>query len=153
MVQMPTLESESLLTDFDLHLFNEGTHTHAYRKLGAHLVERDGRPGTAFAVWAPNAEAACVIGDFNSWQPGVTPLHSRGSSGIWEGFESGIGQGALYKYALRPRGSQQWLEKADPYGFASELRPKTASVVWDLSTYGWNDAAWVAQRADRQALD
>jgi 1,4-alpha-glucan branching enzyme len=94
-----------------------------------------------------------VVGDFNAWRPGVSPLASRGNSGIWEGFVPGLQQGALYKYALRPRGGQRWLEKADPYAFASELRPKTASIVWDLSAYDWHDGAWVAERAKRQAFD
>jgi 1,4-alpha-glucan branching enzyme len=142
-----------LLTDYDLHLFNEGTHTHLHHKLGAHPLELNGTPGTRFAVWAPNAEAVSVIGDFNGWQPATTWLESRDSSGIWEGFVPGLGQGALYKYAVRPRGSGHWLEKSDPFGFAAELRPKTASIVWDLSTYRWQDDAWLAERAHRQALD
>jgi 1,4-alpha-glucan branching enzyme len=125
-------------------LFNEGTHTHLNRKLGAHPVELNGVLGTLFAVWAPNAEAVSVIGDFNGWRPGADWLQSRGTSGIWEGFIADIGQGVLYKYAVRPRGSGDWLEKSDPYGFASELRPKTASVVWDMSAFHWQDVAWLA---------
>ena len=143
----------ALLTDYDLHLFNEGTHTHLNRKLGAHPVDLNGVLGTLFAVWAPNAEAVSVIGDFNGWQPGTTWLQSRGASGVWEGFVPGIGEGALYKYAVRPRGSGHWLEKSDPCGFASELRPKTASVVWDMTTFRWHDDAWLAERAQHQALD
>ncbi len=143
----------ALLTDYDLHLFNEGTHTHLNRKLGAHPVDLNGVLGTLFAVWAPNAEAVSVIGDFNGWQPGTTWLQGRGASGVWEGFVPGIGQGALYKYAVRPRGSGHWLEKSDPCGFASELRPKTASVVWDMTTFRWHDDAWLAERAQHQALD
>jgi 1,4-alpha-glucan branching enzyme len=143
----------SLLTDYDLHLFNEGTHTHLYTKMGAHPTNRHGVLGTLFAVWAPNAEAVSVVGDFNSWQPGSTWLQCRGTSGIWEGFAPGIGQGTLYKYAVQPRHGGHWLEKSDPYAFASELRPKTASVVWDMSTFRWHDDAWLAERMQRQALD
>jgi len=151
--EMAGQQALSLLTDFDLHLFNEGTHTHAYRKLGAHPGGPQDPAGTVFAVWAPNAEEVAVIGDFNGWQPGATPLRSRGSSGIWEGFVPQLSQGALYKYALHPRGRSDWLEKADPYGFAAEVRPRSASVVWDLNRYEWNDAAWLAERAARQAFD
>ena len=148
-----TSTASSLLTDYDLHLFNEGTHSHLYRKLGAHPVDRDGVLGTLFAVWAPNAEAVSVIGDFNGWQAGSTWLQCRGVSGVWEGFVPGIGQGTLYKYAVRPRHRGHWLEKSDPYAFATELRPRTASVVWDMGTFCWHDAAWLAERTHHQALD
>src|ERR671935_1615360 len=80
----------SLLTDFDLYLFNEGTHVRIYQKLGAHLTTVDGTTGVAFSVWAPNADAVSVIGDFNKWDPSATPLLPRQSSGIWEGFVPGI---------------------------------------------------------------
>src|SRR5437763_10270065 len=83
----PPSPPPSLLTDFDLYLFNEGTHVRVYQKLGAHpVVAEDGTRGTEFAVWAPNAEAVSVIGDFNNWDWEATPLHQRASSGIWEGF-------------------------------------------------------------------
>jgi 1,4-alpha-glucan branching enzyme len=143
----------SLLTDFDLYLFNEGSHVRIYQKLGAHTVEVDGTPGVAFAVWAPNAEAVSVIGEFNNWDFLSTPLQPRGSSGIWEGFVPGIGHGTLYKYSIKPRASWQRFDKADPYGFGAELRPSTASVVWDLKRYSWSDQAWVTQRQQRQAVD
>src|ERR1700730_18074128 len=90
----------SLLTDFDLYLFNEGTHVRIYQKLGAHVLTQDGKAGVAFAVWAPNADAVSVIGEFNNWDFEATPLTQRASSGIWEGFVPGIGQGALYKYSI-----------------------------------------------------
>jgi len=144
----------SLLSDYDLFLFNEGTHVRSFSKLGAHLVEHAGTTGVAFAVWAPNAEAVSVIGDFNHWDWRATPLRSRGASGIWEGFVPGIGQGTLYKYSIKPKFAWQRIEKADPYGFFSELRPSTASVVWDLSRYEWHDQAWTGgQRSERQSLD
>jgi 1,4-alpha-glucan branching enzyme len=91
-----------------------------------------GVEGIFFATWAPNAEAVSVIGDFNSWDPVATPLRQRNDCGVWEGFVPGLGPGALYKYSLRPRDASYRLEKTDPYGFAAELRPRTASIVWAL---------------------
>ncbi len=143
----------SLLSDFDLYLFNEGTNVRAYQKMGAHPTEVAGVVGTFFAVWAPDAEDVSVIGDFNGWDPQSAPMRSRGISGIWEAFVPGIGEGALYKYSIRPRGARRRMDKADPYAFASELRPRTASVVWNLDRYQWSDAAWLEQRARRQAFD
>jgi 1,4-alpha-glucan branching enzyme len=142
-----------LLSEFDLHLFNEGTHTRIYDKLGAHPRVVDGLAGTFFATWAPDADAVSVCGDFNRWDPTATPLQSRGPSGIWEGDVPGVGPGSNYKYSIRPRGRRERLEKADPYAFAAELRPRSASTVWDLTGYTWGDAAWLAERAARQALD
>jgi len=144
----------SPLTDFDLYLFNEGTHARVYQKLGAHLMTTpDGRTGVFFAVWAPNADAVSIIGDFNQWNAEATPLQPRGSSGIWEAFVPELGQGTLYKYSLRPRFAQHRIDKADPYGFAAEVRPRTASVVWDTTTYAWQDQEWCANREQRQAFD
>src|SRR5687767_7001621 len=88
----------SLLTDHDVYLFNEGTHYELYRKLGAHPMELGGEQGVYFAVWAPNAREVSVIGDFNFYQAGVTPLRPHESSGIWEGFVPGVRSGQTYKY-------------------------------------------------------
>jgi 1,4-alpha-glucan branching enzyme len=156
MTQAPTRQSDthtSLLTDFDVYLFNEGTHVRLYEKLGAHVATVDGTPGVRFAVWAPNADEVSVIGDFNHWDPRATPLHRRHMSGVWEGFVPGQGQGMIYKYSIKPRFSTQRLEKSDPFGFAAEVRPRTASMVWDLSNYAWHDEQWLARRADAQAFD
>jgi 1,4-alpha-glucan branching enzyme len=156
MTQAPTRPADtrqSLLTDFDLYLFNEGTHVRVYEKLGAHVTTVDGAAGVMFAVWAPNADAVSVIGDFNKWDPTATPLRARQSSGIWEGFVPGLGQGTIYKYSIKPRFSSQRIEKSDPYGFAAELRPRTASMVWDISKYTWQDQAWLDRRGDAQAFD
>jgi 1,4-alpha-glucan branching enzyme len=154
MATTPT-SAPSLLTDFDLYLFNEGTHERVYQKLGAHPMVHEGVAGTYFATWAPNADVVSVIGDFepNHWDPSVTPLRPRGSSGIWEGFVPGVGPGTRYKYSIRARGTTTRFDKADPYGFAAELRPRTASIVWDLGAYRWHDPDWLAQRERRQALD
>ena len=143
----------SLLTDFDLYLFNEGTHVRVYEKLGAHVTSVEGRPGVIFAVWAPNADAVSVIGDFNHWDPEANPLQPRQSSGIWEGFIPDLGQGSLYKYSIKPRFSAHRIEKADPFGFAAELRPRTASMVWDLSKYEWRDHEWISRRGQAQAFE
>jgi 1,4-alpha-glucan branching enzyme len=157
MTQAATRQTDTrpgLLTDFDLYLFNEGTHVRVYEKLGAHVgTGADGTAGVAFAVWAPNADGVSIIGDFNSWDPSATPLRSRQSSGIWEAFVPGLGQGTVYKYSIKPKFSSQRLEKADPYGFWAEVRPRTASVVWDLSRYEWGDAEWVNNRGQKQAFD
>jgi 1,4-alpha-glucan branching enzyme len=144
--------STATLTDFDIHLWNEGSHFRAYEKLGAHPDERGGVPGTRFAVWAPDAGRVSVVGDFNGWQPGANPLHPVGSSGIWEGFVPGVGPGALYKYEITSRHGGYRVDKADPYGFAAETRPLTASKVWDLSGYDWGDADWMASRRHANAL-
>ncbi len=141
----------SSLTEFDRYLLNEGRLQRAYDKLGAHLEERDGRPGVHFAVWAPNAEHVSVVGDFNGWNPGANDL-SPSQAGVWEGFVPGIGVGALYKYHLVSRNRDYIVDKADPCGFAAEIRPHTASRVWDLDGYVWQDASWVAGRAGRNAL-
>src|SRR5476649_1235599 len=123
------------LTDYDLYLLGEGNHFRMYEKLGAHVIDQDGTSGTHFAVWAPNAREVSVIGDFNGWTAGSHRLQSRGSSGIWEGFVPGIGAGALYKYAIASQYNGYKVEKADPCGFAAEIRPRTASKVWDLARY------------------
>src|SRR3954471_20112645 len=95
--------SAAALTDFDIHLWNEGSHYRAYEKLGAHPDERNGTPGTRFAVWAPNADQVSVIGDWNGWRAGADRLHPVRSSGVWEAFIPGVRTGALYKYAIRNR--------------------------------------------------
>ena len=143
-------DGPTLLTEEDLWWFAEGTHTNLYTRLGAHPVRSKERDGVYFAVWAPDAGAVSVIGDFNAWQPGRHPLHPRGSSGIWEGFVPGIGPGSLYKYHIVSRHGHV-LEKADPLAFATEVPPRSASVVWDLE-YTWNDRAWMERRAERNAL-
>ncbi|HTK75440.1 MAG TPA: 1,4-alpha-glucan branching protein GlgB [Gemmataceae bacterium] len=145
--------STAELTEFDVHLWSEGSHYRAYQKLGAHLTKRKGVEGTQFAVWAPNARWVSVVGDFNSWEPGKHPLKPVGSSGIWEGFVPGIGVGTLYKFAIFSKYHNYWVEKADPYAFATELRPRTASKVWDLSGHEWGDQEWMSRRHTAHTLD
>jgi 1,4-alpha-glucan branching enzyme len=140
------------LTDYDVYLFAEGNYRRSYEKLGAHPEERDGKAGTHFAVWAPNARRVSVIGDFNGWTPDRNPLRPVRSSGIWEGFIPDVGPGALYKYAITSQYGAYRVDKADPYAFAAEIRPHTASKVWDLSDYSWGDDEWLARRRRGQSL-
>jgi 1,4-alpha-glucan branching enzyme len=129
----------------DLFLFNEGSHFRLYQCLGAHLTAA----GTHFAVWAPNARAVSVAGDFNGWDPGADQLLPRGTSGIWETFLPSVGRGALYKFLIETRDGQR-LEKTDPFALFTEVAPKTAAVVWDLE-YDWGDAEWMLNRGGRNA--
>ncbi|MGD8374911.1 MAG: 1,4-alpha-glucan branching protein GlgB [Acidobacteriota bacterium] len=141
------------LTDYDLHLFGEGNHWRIWEKLGAHPVERGGTRGTRFAVWAPNAAKVSVIGDFNDWDEGRHPMEPRGSTGVWEAFVPGVEQGALYKYAIRSRERGYRVEKTDPYAVACEIRPATASRVWELDGHEWGDAEWMRDRRSRNSLE
>ncbi|MBV8876694.1 MAG: 1,4-alpha-glucan branching protein GlgB [Gammaproteobacteria bacterium] len=142
-----------LLTEQDIYHFREGTHFRAYEKLGAHPVCAGATSATRFAVWAPNASAVSVVGDFNNWRRGHSRLSPRAdSSGIWEGMLEGVGPGALYKYHVVAREGGHAVDKSDPYAFRTELPPRTASVVWDLA-YSWQDAQWMQRRARVNALD
>jgi 1,4-alpha-glucan branching enzyme len=144
-VRAPVRYDRSPLGELDLHLLAEGTHTRLYDKLGAHPVPG----GTQFAVWAPSAREVAVIGDFNGWAG--DPLKPRGSSGVWEGLVPGVGDGATYKYRI-VAASGAVAEKSDPVAFEQEVAPRTASIVRDLDTYAWGDGAWMAGRAERNAL-
>jgi 1,4-alpha-glucan branching enzyme len=142
----------SRLTADDIHLFNEGTHRRLYDKLGAHPCVHGGVAGTQFSVWAPNARAVSVLGDFNGWSRGATPLAARESSGIWEGFVAGVGRGAIYKYHIVSHQGGYSVDKADPIGFHHENAPRTGSIVWPLD-YTWADAAWMNDRGRSNALN
>jgi 1,4-alpha-glucan branching enzyme len=142
---------QSTISEFDLYLLAEGTHYRAYEKLGAHLTEKDGKRGVQFAVWAPNAKRVTIIGDFNNWNPNAAVMHPS-TAGIWEGFIPNIGQGASYKYHIESRYGDYKVDKADPYGFASEVRPQTASRVWNLENYSWHDESWMKNRTNTNSL-
>ncbi|HEV2967821.1 MAG TPA: 1,4-alpha-glucan branching protein GlgB [Candidatus Dormibacteraeota bacterium] len=135
--------ARSLLSPFDLHLFNEGTHSHLFDKLGAHLSSEP--EGTSFGVWAPNADSVSVIGDFNGWDKAANGLFPREQSGIWEGFIPGVKHGALYKYHVHSRVTRQGADKADPFAAFCEQPPRQASIVWDLD-YRWGDERWMSNR-------
>ena len=136
--------ASSLLTPFDIHLFNEGTHSHLYEKLGAHLSKDP--EGAWFAVWAPNADAVSVIGDFNGWNRTANMLVPREQSGIWEGFIPDVKHGALYKYRVHSRITRAGADKADPYAVYAEQPPRQASIAWDLE-YDWGDRDWMSGRS------
>ncbi len=142
-----------VLSDFDLHLMGEGTHYKKYERMGAHLTEMEGVRGVAFAVWAPNARRVSVVGNFNHWDGRRHPMRVRGGTGIWELFIPGLAEDEVYKYEVKSHYNGYQMQKADPYGFFSELRPRTASVVHDLDRYEWGDQEWMAARAQRQGLD
>jgi len=140
-----------LLTDQDVYLFNEGTHVRLYERMGARPGRVGDTAGTHFAVWAPNATAVSVAGDFNQWDHASHPLRPRGSSGIWEGFIPRLGVGTVYKYHIVSRYHGYEVDKADPFALHAEVPPRTASVVWD-PTYSWGDADWMRERRTHNAL-
>jgi 1,4-alpha-glucan branching enzyme len=136
--------------DLDLHLIGEGRHEELWARLGAHVRELEGVRGTSFAVWAPAGRSVHVVGDFNGWDAHLHPMRSLGSSGIWELFVPGVGDGSAYKYEIVAPDGEIRL-KADPVAFATEVPPKTASVVHE-STYEWADAEWLASRREAEPL-
>lgn len=140
------------LSDYDLHLFGEGKHWHAYSFLGAHPHEAEGIAGILFAVWAPNAERVSVVGDFNHWDGRRHPMRVRGGSGVWELFIPDLGPGGLYKFEIRNRQTGDIFIKTDPYGRYFELRPKTASIIMADTQYEWGDHEWLDHRRSRDWL-
>jgi 1,4-alpha-glucan branching enzyme len=142
----------NLLSEQDVYLFNEGRHLRLYDKLGAHPAEVDGRAGTAFAVWAPNADHVSVIGDFNGWRAGAHLLQPHAASGIWEGFVPGVGVGAVYKYHIASRFDGYTVDKADPFALQTELPPRTGSIV-AAPTHAWRDDEWMSTRTHRQRIE
>ncbi len=138
-----------LLSEQDLYLLNEGTHRGLGARLGAHRAP--GRDGTSFAVWAPSADHVSVVGTFNGWDSGVDPLESRGGSGVWEGHVDAARQGDVYKFAVTSADGRL-LYKADPFALATEVPPRTGSVVW-RPDHGWEDQAWMRDRGAKAALD
>jgi 1,4-alpha-glucan branching enzyme len=135
-----------ILTDFDLHLFSEGTHYRAWEKLGSHQMTVDGVAGVHFAVWAPNAQRVSVIGDFNRWDGRAHPMRRLVPSGVWEIFVPDLPDGACYKYEVRTAAGHL-VEKADPYGQRFEVPPNSASVIWSGGRYQWGDGEWLRDRA------
>jgi len=144
--------SPTFLTELDLHLFNEGNHDRIYDKLGAHLRTVDGVAGVNFAVWAPNAKAVSLVGGFNFWDKTQHPMLKRIPSGIWELFVPGLKTGETYKFCVTDAHGTQ-IDKADPYGTASELPPRTASIVSNLDNYQWSDENWMNKRTVNNGLD
>lgn len=133
------------ITEFDQYLFGQGTHYDLYNKLGAHPMTVDGEEGVYFAVWAPNAEAVSLVGNFNEWDENATPMERLEPLGIYEIFLPGMRIGDIYKYCVTTKAGYTIL-KADPYGFQAELRPNNASVIADISDFKWQDSRWMKKR-------
>ena len=140
-----------VISEFDRYLFNEGSHHEIYDKLGAHFIELNNSRGVHFAVWAPNAKAVSVIGDFNFWDNRRHQMRILGNSGIWEIFIPGLSEGSIYKFAVKTN-TNQVLNKADPYGYFHEIRPKSGSRVWDINKYKWHDNKWIKKRENSRNL-
>jgi len=136
-----------ILGDVDAYLFSQGIHYRIFEKLGAHLIEHQGVKGVHFAVWAPNAKRVSLVGDFNHFDGRVNPMRALGHSGIFELFVPGLKAGEKYKFEIKTQDDQIIL-KSDPYAFAAELRPLTASIVSDLHHFKFTDDAWMKKRAD-----
>ncbi|MDB5366719.1 MAG: 1,4-alpha-glucan branching enzyme [Rhodospirillales bacterium] len=142
-----------ILGDLDVHLWREGRHHRPWDKFGAHAMELDGVAGVAFVVWAPNARRVSVVGDFNQWDGRRHPMRLRHDAGAWELFVPGVAPGAHYKYELLDANGALLPQKADPFAFYAELRPRTGSIVDDPAPVPWNDDAWMKSRATRHATD
>ena len=131
--------------ELDQYLFGQATHYDIYKKLGAHLTTRNRKKGVYFAVWAPNAQAVSVVGDFNEWEDSADPMEKVGPIGVWEVFVPGAKLGDLYKFCIRTMDGRE-IYKADPYANWSEMRPGTASRVADITKFVWSDANWMEKR-------
>ncbi len=142
-----------VLGELDEHLIGEGAHLDLWKALGAHVMTHEGTEGTHFAVWAPNARRASVVGDFNCWDGRRHVMRLRGRTGVWETFVPGVGEGASYMYELLGPDGRLLPQRADPFGFGSEHPPRTASVVRRLDAHAWEDEQWISSRAARQGID
>ncbi len=141
-----------VLGRLDEYLLGEGTHKQLWHVLGAHVMEHEGTRGTHFAVWAPNARRVSVVGDFNAWDGRRYVMRRRGATGVWEIFLPGVGDGTAYKYEVMGAGGELHM-KADPVGFGSQHPPETASIVRDISGYGWSDQGWMTRREAAHRTD
>ena len=140
---------EHRISELDTYLFAKGRHYEIYEKMGAHLAEEDGKAGTYFSVWAPNARCVSVVGDFNNWDRSAHPMQPVQQSGIWDIFVPGVKAGDLYKFAVETSQGYTVL-KADPYGNQSQLRPDNASVVADIRHFDWTDQAWRKEHQEKK---
>nr|WP_254626220.1 1,4-alpha-glucan branching protein GlgB [Myxococcus sp. CA039A] len=137
------------LGEMDLYYAGEGRHERLWERMGAHLIHHNGTRGVSFAVWAPTAAGVSVVGDFNSWDGRLHSMRRMGASGIWELFVPEVGEGARYKFEIRPGQGGPRVLKSDPFAFRAEVPPATASVVHDLGRYGWGDGAWLESRTQK----
>ncbi len=142
---MNNQDTTVFISDADQYVFGQGTHYEIYKKLGAHFCKKGKKDGVFFAVWAPNAREVYVIGEFNDWNEGAAPMERLGEGGIFATFVEGVAEGQMYKYVLvLPDGRR--LYKADPYANYAEMRPGTASKVYDLNHFKWTDKKWMTDR-------
>ena len=141
-------EGTVFISEADQYLFAQGTHYDIYKKLGAHPSVENGRKGTFFGVWAPNAASVHVIGTFNGWNEEAAPMTKLGAGGIWTVFLPGVGTGELYKFLITAPSGEK-LYKADPFANSAEMRPGTASKTVDISGYKWTDDLWLREREER----
>ncbi len=141
----------SQLTEYDTFLFHQGTNCRAYEMLGAHLTEENGEKGVRFTVWAPNAKEVSVVGEFNHWDTRVNKMSKIDDGEIWKIFIPGIKEGDVYKYAIMPQHGGPHIMKADPYGYHAEVAPATASRVYDMNHYEWQDAEWQEKKKRTQS--
>jgi 1,4-alpha-glucan branching enzyme len=148
-----TASASALITDYEAYLFGEGRWLRAWEKMGARQAETGGVRGYSFVVWAPNARGMSVVGDFNGWDAKQHPMRPVGSSGLWETFIPGLGEGALYKFAIESRQGPSFV-KADPFALLAQRPPDTASVTHHFGRYVWRDDVWMTARRERGvALD
>ena len=141
----------SQLTEYDTFLFHQGTNCRAYEMLGAHLTEENGEKGVRFTVWAPNAKEVSVVGEFNHWDTRVNKMSRIDDGEIWKIFIPGIKEGDVYKYAIMPQHGGPHIMKADPYGYYAEVAPATASRVYDMNHYEWQDGEWQEKKKRTQS--
>ena len=151
MATKKSTRSKLAVTDGDIHLFKQGTWQRSWEKMGAHPDVQNGVEGWRFCVWVPDVRSVHVIGEFNDWDETACPLSPVKSTGLWEGFEEGAERGQLYKYLIETDNGER-LYKADPYAFYSEKAPGTASRLWTLDGYEWQDAAWLKARGKRDFM-
>ena len=142
----------STLSEYDLYLYHQGTNYHSYQIFGAHFTEMLGEKGVKFTLWAPHAKAVSVVGNFNDWQREQHPMYKQEDGSIWSIFIANFSEGENYKYAIETT-SGEVLLKADPYGYFCEVRPNTASVVYDITKYQWNDAKWMEEKGKASAYE
>lgn len=134
------------LNDYDLYLFHNGTNYFTYEMLGAHFIEQDGKQGVRFAVWAKNAKSVSVVGDFNNWDTRVNVMSRLSDGETWSIFIEGLKEGQSYKYAIEPQWGGPHILKADPYGFYAERKPATASRLFNLEGYEWQDGEYMENK-------
>ncbi len=141
-------------SDYDISLFKSGRHFKLYEKFGSRLKTIKGVSGAYFSVWAPAAKKVSVVGDFNGWDQKAAPMNVRwDDSGIWEVFIPGVVEGALYKFHITASNSKFSVNKSDPFAYFSELSPGTASIIYNINDYGWNDEKWMDKRHFKNSLD